>query len=401
MLLSAFGLALGAIRRNAVRSFLTALGVVIGVASVIIMVDLGQSATQNVANQISEMGPNLLFVQSGMGRRGPGATRTTADPLRMRDADAIEEGLRDVVIAPASSTQTTVVYGNVNTTVSVVGTTEAYLQARNRGLAKGRVFTAREAESAAPVCVIGQTTAENLFANEDPLGARIRVGRLSCLVIGTLAEKGESMGQDQDDLVLMPLTTIQRRLVGNDELSDIYVSARSASATSQVKSKLETLMRHRRGIGPGEDDDFHVRDMQEIAQMLQGTTSTLTTLLAAIAAVSLLVGGIGIMNIMLVSVTERTREIGLRVAIGALASDVLVQFLVEAVVLSLLGGFCGLVLGVVGTVVLLENMGMPVVVSWDAVAGSFGVSALIGTVFGFIPARKAAYLNPIDALRHE
>ncbi len=401
MLWSAFGLALGAIRRNGVRSVLTALGVVIGVASVIIMVDLGESATQNVSNQIAAMGPNLLFVKSGVGRRGPGGARGEADPLESADARAIERQIPAVVVAPAASTQSTLVYRNVNASASVVGTTEAYLTARNRAIEDGRTFTAQELESAAPVCILGVTIVENLFDGEEPLGAKIRVGRLSCLVIGVLEEKGESMGQDQDELVLMPLTAVQRRLVGNDELSDIYVSAASADDTTPVKEALEALMRRRRGVSPNEDDDFHVRDMQELASMLQGTTSTLTTLLAAIAAVSLVVGGIGIMNIMLVSVTERTREIGLRIAIGALASDVLVQFLVEAIVLSILGGLVGIVLGVAGSIAVLNEMEMPVVVSWNAVAGSFFVSAAIGTAFGYIPARKAAHLDPIDALRHE
>ena len=401
MLWGAFGLALGAIRRNGVRSVLTALGVVIGVASVIIMVDLGESATQNVSNQISEMGPNLLFVNAGMGRRGPGGTRGDADALESSDARAIEQQLPDVVVAPASSTQSTLIYRNVNASASVIGTTNAYLTARNRVVEDGRVFTEQELAASAPVCILGTTVAETLFYSEDPIGERVRVGRLSCLIIGILEEKGESMGQDQDDLILMPLTAVQRRLVGNDELSDIYVSAASSGDTAQVKADVETLMRHRRGITASEDDDFHVRDMQELASMLQGTTSTLTTLLAAIAAVSLVVGGIGIMNIMLVSVTERTREIGLRIAIGALASDVLVQFLVEAVVLSILGGLVGIALGVAGSIVVLEEMGMPLVISSNAVVGSFFVSAAIGTLFGYIPARKAAHLDPIDALRHE
>ncbi|WP_258183045.1 ABC transporter permease [Enhygromyxa salina] len=392
---------MSAIRRNGVRSVLTALGVVIGVASVIVMVNLGESATKNVSDQISTMGPNLLFVRAGFGRRGPGGMRSDADAFELEDAEAIARDVRGVVVAPGATTQSTVVFGNVNYSTTVVGTTQSYLEVRGRELEAGRTFSDDEVSRAQPVCVLGQTVIEEVYGDAEAIGTRLRVDRLSCLVIGTLVEKGETMGEDQDDLILMPVRTVQRRILGSYDLTDIYVSADDAASTSRVQADMEDLLRQRRGIDAGEDDDFHVRDMQELAATLEGTTSTMTTLLAAIAAVSLLVGGIGIMNIMLVSVTERTREIGLRIAIGALASEVLVQFLVEALVLSVLGGAVGVSLGLVGSYVVAQNMQMPLVISWDAVGLAFVVSAAIGIVFGYIPARKAAHLDPIDALRHE
>jgi putative ABC transport system permease protein len=394
-------LALRAIRRNGVRSLLTALGVVIGVASVITMFNLGKSATQSVTDQISTMGPNLLFVRPGMGRRGQGGTRGAAGSFDTADADAIFAEVAGVAVAPGASTSATVVFGNTNYSTSVIGTTNDFLVVRDWTLASGRSFEPGELSSGSPVCVLGQTVVEQLHGEQDPLGARMRVGRVSCLVIGVLEEKGESLGQDQDDVILMPVTAVQRRLMGSPELNNIYVSALEDGSTSRVKADIEALLRQRRGLPPGADDDFHVRDMQELAQTLQGATSTLTSLLAAIAAVSLVVGGIGIMNIMLVSVTERTREIGIRLAIGARAREVLLQFLVEAVVLSTLGGILGIGLGIAGTWIAADHMEMPFVVAYEVVVLSFAVSALIGVAFGFLPARKAAGLDPIDALRHE
>ncbi|MCB9718371.1 MAG: ABC transporter permease [Myxococcales bacterium] len=401
MLWNAFLLAMSAIRRNGVRSALTALGVVIGVASVILMVDLGQSATRNVTEQISKMGPNLLFVRAGFGRRGAAGTRSAARSLERADAEAISRELRGVTVAPAASTSATVVYGNLNYSTSIVGSTEDYLEVRSRSISRGRSFTEQERSEAAPVCIVGTTVIEELYGTAEPLGTQLRIGRLSCLVIGVLSDKGETMGEDQDAMILTPLATVQRRLLGSDDITDIFVSAASADDTARVKEELESLLRQRRGLGPLDDDDFFVRDMQELASALEGTTSTLTSLLAAIAAVSLVVGGIGIMNIMLVSVTERTREIGVRIAIGALPREVLLQFLVEATVLSVLGGAVGIVLGLVGSYLAASELEMPLVIAWEVVIVAFAVSAAIGMAFGFIPARKAAHLDPIDALRHE
>jgi putative ABC transport system permease protein len=401
MLWNAFVLALSAIRRNGVRSLLTALGVVIGVGSVIVMVNLGRSATQNVQDQISKMGPNLLFVRAGFGRRGAGGTRGAGKALELADADAILRDVRNVSVAPGASTSSTVVYGNLNHSTSIIGTTVAFFEVRGREVASGRSFTDEEVRSGAPVCVLGNTVVEQLYVDADPVGTRVRIDRASCLVIGVLDDKGETMGEDQDDMVVLPLPAVQRRMLGTRDITDIFVSAQSPDDTARVKAEIEELLRQRRGIAPDQDDDFFVRDMQELAATLEGTTTTLTSLLAAIAAVSLLVGGIGIMNIMLVSVTERTREIGIRIAIGARAREVLMQFLVEATVLSVLGGATGIVLGVIGSYFAAQEMRMPFVIAHEVVLLAFGVSAVIGIAFGFIPARKAAMLDPIDALRHE
>jgi len=394
------GMALQAIRRNTVRSLLTTLGIIIGVASVIAMVHLGQSATRSVTERISSMGSNLLFVLPGTSRFGRGGG-AQAPPFDQADVDAIEREVADVLVAPAAQTSATIVYGNANETTDVIGTTNAYYRVRNRRVVSGRTFEPREIRSGAAVCVVGKTIVEDLFLREDPIGNAIRVGGTSCRVIGVLDEKGASMGRDEDDVVLMPLKAVQRRLLGRLDIPVIYVSALVDGTTARVKHDIDALLRQRRKIGPDEADDFHVRDMAEIASTLAGATATLTALLGAIAAVSLLVGGIGIMNIMLVSVTERTREIGIRLAIGARARDVLVQFLVEAIVLSTIGGLIGLGLGVAATWVTTRQLHMPFLLSPPTMLLGFSFSVIIGVVFGYVPARKAAHLNPIDALRHE
>ncbi len=401
MLLNAFRLALGAIRGNGVRSLLTSLGVVIGVASVIIMVNLGSSATRQVTDQLSEMGPNLMFIRAGFGRRGPGSSRRDARPLELVDAEAIAREIDGITVAPVATTSATIISGNTSYATSIVGSTMDYMMVRGRTLASGREFSAQEETRGDPVCILGATVGDELFADADPIGAYLRIDRTTCLVIGMLDEKGEAIGQDPDDMVLMPLAAVQRRLSGNRVLGEIDVSVANADDTDRVKEEVEALLRFRRGIGADAEDDFEIFSMQELAAALEGTTATLTTLLAAIAAVSLVVGGVGIMNIMLVSVTERTREIGLRMAIGARAVDVLTQFLVESLVLSLLGGTAGILLGLGGTYLVTTQLGLPLVISYPAIAIAFVVSALIGVVFGYIPARKAAYLDPIVALRHE
>ncbi len=399
-----FVLALEAILRNKIRSLLTMLGVVIGVASVIAMVQLGQSATLSVTGQIADMGPNLLLVMPGVERHGFGAARGEAEPFELVDARAIAEQIPDVRVAPAAVKRSVVVYGSGNYSTSVTGTTDEFLLVRSSELARGRMFEPREVDSGAAVCVIGQTIVDELYAgagSDDPIGTTLRIDRTPCEVIGVLEAKGQSLGMNQDDVVLMPVTAVQRRLIGDDQLTMIYVSALHSEQTSAIQAEIEQLMRKRRGVRANEEDDFYVRDMAEIAAALEGTTSTLTALLGAIAAVSLLVGGIGIMNIMLVSVTERTREIGVRLAIGARAREVLLQFLVEAVVLSIIGGLFGIAIGVGGTLLLVRQLDMPLVLSPEVTLLAFVVAATIGVVFGFVPARKAARLNPIDALRHE
>ena len=305
-------------------------------------------------------------------------------------------------MAPNASKSTQVIYGNKNWSTTVTGSTNAYLQVRDWSLKSGRQFTVGELRAGKAVCILGTSVRNQLFGAQEPLGATIRLEKLSCKVIGELESKGQSsFGQDQDDFVLLPLRAVQRRIAGNTDVNSIYVSAQDGVSTEKVKRDIERLMRERRRISAGEDDDFHVNDMQELVSMMTGTTQVLTGLLGAVAAVSLLVGGIGIMNIMLVSVTERTREIGIRLAIGALEREVLLQFLVEAVVLSSLGGIIGIVLALAGSVVLADLMQVPFVFNPGIIATAFLFSAALGVIFGYFPARRAAQLDPIEALRHE
>jgi len=399
--LDTVGMSVQAIARNKLRSFLTTLGIIIGVASVVAMVHLGQSATRSVTERIASIGSNLLFVMPGTAQRGPGGLRTSAENFDLADAEAIRNEVDGVLVAPALTTSATVVIGNANDTIPVVGTNNDYFEVRNHYLDYGREFEQGELASGAAVCIIGKTLIEEMFLGQEALGATVRVGRTACRVIGVLEEKGESMGQDRDKIILMPVKAVQRRLVGELDVTAIYVSALVDGTTGRVQDQIESLLRQRRGQGSGGVDDFYVRDTQDIAEALESTTNTLTILLGAIAAVSLLVGGIGIMNIMLVSVTERTREIGIRLAIGARTRDVLTQFLVESIALSTLGGVIGLVIGVGGTWLVTRQLDMPFVISPMVMAVGFSFSVAIGIIFGYFPARKAAMLNPIDALRHE
>jgi putative ABC transport system permease protein len=393
-------LALREIRRNALRSFLTVLGIVIGVGAVITMVTVGHGATARISADIASLGTNLLYVMPGQRRAG---VRTAAKPFQLRDADAIRAQVGSLhVVVPTSSRSATVVYGNANRTTGVVGTIEGYLAARAWSLVEGRDFHAAEIRAGKSVCVIGATVRLELFGDENPLGTAIRVGKVSCQVIGVLETKGQSgMGADQDDTVLMPLRTVQRRLAGNQDVTTILVSVVDGASTAKAQRDIEMLLRERRHIAPGEDDDFTVLDMKEITAALTGTTQVMTMLLGAVAGVSLLVGGIGIMNIMLVSVTERTREIGTRLAVGALESEVLTQFLVEAIALSLLGGLIGTVLATLASIAITRAMDLPFLFDPFIVAVAFAVSGVVGVVFGYFPARRAARLDPIEALRHE
>jgi len=401
MLWNAFLLALREIRRNVMRSFLTVLGIVIGVAAVITMVTIGGGATVQVTAQIESLGSNLLMVTTRLGF-GPGGGGRGA-PFDMRDADAIAEQVGSIeAVAPQSSTRVTAIYGNENWSTSVSGVTNGYFPVRDWPLEHGRIFTGAEQRAGASICIVGATVREELFGRSNPIGENLRLGKLSCQVVGLLAAKGQSvMGTDQDNLVLIPLRAFQRRISGNRDISLIQVSVLPGASTEKAKRDIEYLLRERRRISPAEDDDFSVRDLKEIAEMLSGTTRVLTILLGAVAAVSLLVGGIGIMNIMLVSVTERTREIGIRLAIGALEREVLTQFLVEAVVLSSLGGILGVLLALAASVWLADFMLVPFVLDLPIIGVAFLFSAAVGIVFGFFPARRAARLDPIEALRHE
>ena len=389
------------IRRNLLRSALTILGIVIGVAAVITMVTIGGGATVQVSQQIASLGSNLLIVRPGQ-RLGPGQ-RSAAPPFQINDVIALRREVPGLVaVAPSASYAMVAVYGNENWSTTVTGTENAFLEVKNWELQSGRQFTVSELRAGAAVCLVGATVRQELFGAQSPVGDKLRLGKMTCEVVGVLQDKGQAgMGADQDDLVLMPLRTFWRRVAGNQDVTLLQVSAHDGAATAKVKQEIELLLRERRHISVREDDDFTVTDMKEIAQTLTGTTEVLTALLGAIAAVSLLVGGIGIMNIMLVSVTERTREIGIRLAIGALEREVLLQFLVEAVVLSSFGGLIGILVALGASAVLTDLLHVPLIFDWWIVAVAFVFSAAVGVIFGYFPARKAARLDPIEALRYE
>ncbi|MBU4389573.1 MAG: ABC transporter permease [Proteobacteria bacterium] len=396
-------LALREIRRNLMRSSLTILGIVIGVAAVITMVTLGRGATAQVASDIGKLGTNLLQVRPGQDRHGPGGTHSIGDMFKAKDAEAIAQEIFGLsAVAPIASQTIQSIYGNENWSTTVTGSTNAYLKVSNWLLESGRQFIEGELRAGKAVCILGTTVRNKLFGGQNPIGATIRLGKLSCNVIGVLNSKGQSsFGTDQDDFVLVPLRLLQRRIMGNSDVSRILVSAHDGISTKKVEQDIERLMRERRHISPGKDDDFHVRDMQELISTMTGTTRVLTGLLGAVAAVSLLVGGIGIMNIMLVSVTERTREIGIRLAIGALERDVLMQFLVEAVVLSSFGGVIGVVLGIAAAAIGATVLAVPFVFDPVIIVIAFVFSAAVGVVFGYFPARQAGQMDPIEALRYE
>jgi putative ABC transport system permease protein len=393
-------LALREIQYNLLRSTLTALGIIIGVAAVIIIVTLGGGATARVTADISSMGRNLLFVTPGQRHRGPDAP---ARPFTVQDANAILNDINGVeAVAPTATRNATVIFGNKNWNTSINGTNNGYMGVREWPVDKGRPFTDGEEKSGSGVCVIGQTVAKELFGYQNPLGVKIRAAEIPCQVIGILSAKGKStFGQDQDDVVIMPLRTFHRRIAGNKDVNLIFVSAASAAITKPLQAEIRLLMRQRRNLKDNDDDDFSVNDMQEISDIVESTTGVLTALLGAVAAVSLVVGGIGIMNIMLVSVTERTREIGIRLAIGAQERDVLLQFLIEAMLLALAGGIAGVALGLTISAVASHYLGIPFILNMSIVMVAVIFSAAVGIGFGFFPAKRAAALDPIDALRYE
>ena len=403
MLWEALRLAVQTISRNALRSFLTVLGVVIGVAAVIAMVTVGEGSTQRVTSDVSNLGANLLVIRPGQPQRGPGSTSATAAPFSLRDVDAVERDIASVrVAAPAGNRMMTAVVGALNRSTTVTGADNRYLDAREIEVADGRDFHDAETRTGAAVCILGGTVRRELFGAGDPLGQTIRLKGIACKVIGVAEDLGaSSFGTDQDDFVIMPMRTFQRRVAGNTDVGLIYAAIRPGIDTERAKGEIERLMRERRRIGPGEEDDFNVFDLKQIASVLTGITAVLTGLLSAVAAISLVVGGIGIMNIMLVSVTERTREIGIRLAIGATAGQVLTQFLIEAVVLSVAGGLIGIVLGLGLGAVGAQALRVPFAPNLWVILMAFGFSAAVGVLFGFVPARRAARMNPIDALRHQ
>lgn len=401
MLINALRIAITEIFRNLTRSMLTALGILIGVAAVIAMVGLGQGATAAIEGDLEAMGNNLIFVSPGVGHRGP-SPRTPAPPLTARDADAIRLQVSHVAaVTPIANAAATLVYGDEEMDTTITGGNLDWFTVADWEVVEGRKPSQGEMVSGAAVCVLGDTVRENLFAGEAALGAKIRVNKMSCEVIGLTEVKGtNSMGMEQDDFVFVPLATAHRRLLGSTDVSSILVSADHTNNIDSVTQQIESLMRQRRNIAANSSDNFSVSDTREMAKMIRGITNILTGFLGAVAGVSLLVGGIGIMNIMLVSVTERTREIGIRMAIGALERDVLTQFLVEASLLSAMGGVLGVAAGLLGSWGGAKLLDVPFVFNMPVTAGAMLFSALVGVVFGWYPARKAARMEPIDALRH-
>ena len=367
------------------------------------MVTVGQGSTAQVQSDVAALGSNLLMIRPGSGIRGPGGGANDAPPLSLADMDALSRNIPDIVAAtPGSAKSVTAVFGEMNHVVQVAGTDNAFFGIRGWTIGAGRMFSEAEMRSGTPVCVLGTTTSNALIGEGNPVGTTIRVGKISCEVIGLLAKReASSFGQDDNDTIIMPLKTFQRRISGKTDVQNISVTFRDGARSDDVIAQINSLMRERRHLSGDVNDNFNVFDMKQISSMLTGITGVLTGLLSAVAAISLLVGGIGIMNIMLVSVTERTREIGIRMAVGATERQVLLQFLVEAIVLSLIGGtlgiFLGLGLGAAGSYAL--NIGF--LPDYRIIIASFIFSAVVGVVFGFFPARRAARLDPIEALRHQ
>ena len=402
MLGTTFILAIRSIRRHLLRSFLTVLGIVIGVAAVVAMVTLGKATTLQVQKSIASLGTNVLQIRpgQGFGRGGGGPRPPDFDP---QDVEAIGKQITGVTaVAPQAQSTGTAIYEGQNWSTTINGTTNGYFQVQPWPLTSGRYFTPTEEASGKAVCIIGSTVYTNLYKTAPAIGTRMRIAGISCDVIGLLTTKGQSgFGGDQDDVVIMPIKAVQRRMTGNTDVRLILVGVDEAYSTAQVQASITDLLRERRHITGGKDDDFNIFDTKQISDTLSSTTTLLTNIVTAVAGISLIVGGIGIMNIMLVSVTERTREIGIRLAIGAVANEVLMQFLIEAVVLSCLGGLIGLLLGQLA-VILLSILGqLPFIFDVQINVIAFLISGAIGVVFGFFPARRAASLNPIDALRHE
>jgi putative ABC transport system permease protein len=398
--------ALGALRANVMRSVLTTLGIIIGVAAVIIMVSVGTGAEARVSELIQSLGSNLIIVGPGTSTSGGVRLgRGTRPSITEDDAAAIQSEIPDVhLVAPHVRGSGQVVFGNLNWSTLIEGVTPEYFEAREWEISMGRAFSHEEMKGAAKMVLLGETVVESLFPGQDPVGQIVRINRVPFQVVGVLKGKGQSpMGHDQDDVIFIPLSTAKKRVLGGRRISGklvggIFVKARTSELVSEVEEQVRALLRQRHRLRPGQDDDFFIRNL---SQILETRAESMALLLAAVASVSLVVGGIGIMNIMLVSVTERTREIGIRMAVGAKSGDILAQFLIEAVTLSLIGGVMGILLGISGSLMIAVISDWPIIIGIRSVILAFSFSAAVGVFFGFYPARKAAHLDPIVALRYE
>jgi putative ABC transport system permease protein len=402
MLPATLSVAFSALLRNKMRSLLTMLGIVIGVAAVVMMQSMGRGATAYIGDAISGLGSNMLIVVPGTAK-GMQQSSLGVPLFTAADLEAVRRQAHDVaLVSAAGSRPTRAVVGAYNRSITTSGVTPEYFEIRGWGAASGRLLNQADERRAASVCTIGQTVADALFPGQSAIGQEMRVHQLTCRVVGVMEVKGASaFGMDQDDVIFLPYSTFARRIMGSDRVQVFMASAKSPDLIEDAKRQITQILHRRRHVAEGEDDNFAVRDPRELQALLQSVTGMLTTLLAGVAAVSLVVGGIGIMNIMLVSVTERTREIGVRLAIGARTSDVLTQFLIEATTLSALGGLLGIGLGLLGAMGVASAIHVPFVVPGLAMPLAFGVSVLVGVVFGVVPARKAAHMNPLAALRYE
>ncbi len=400
-----FKIALRALVRNKMRAILTMLGIIIGVGSVIAMLAIGQGSKKKIRDQISTMGTNMVMIMPNFQRRG-GVNLGSSNSMVLKYSDVVSlrnESTAIAEVSPEVRSNGQVIYGNQNTVTTIYGISEEYLAIRKLEISNGRIFTPQETRSMAKVCLVGQTVVENLFGRDsDPVGMMIRIKNLPFEVIGVLKEKGESgMGQDQDDLILAPYTTVQRRLAAIDYINGIYVSAISEEKSALAASQIEEILRRTHKLKESDENDFRIMSQSELIETVSSVTDVMTYLLGAIAGISLLVGGIGIMNIMFVSVTERTREIGLRMSIGGRGKDILRQFLVESMLISILGGLMGVIFGYIVAKIAGSFMDSPTIITSQSVILAFAVCFAIGVFFGWYPAKKAANLNPIEALRYE